>query len=117
MPSDRMAAARAAVTPDERHRYAKKAARARWSHAYERRLRQLAKLEDQAFDAHVRALALLDGHAPIERKALAREVRRLFAAFCSLHQLDGHNLPEDRHAYLQGVTDYLKGEVTKRDGT
>lgn len=105
------------LTPEERREHARRAARARWNKVYQRRLRQLVKVEDQAFDAQARALAMLDRHAPVERKALAREVRRLFAAFCTLHQLDGHNLPEDRHAYLQGVTDYLKGEVTKRDGT
>lgn len=105
------------MTPEERSAFAKRAAGARWSRAYQRRLRRLAKVETLARDAYARADALLASLGALHRKPLAREVRRLFGAFCSLHQLDGHTLPEDMHAYLQGVTDYLKGEVTKRDGT
>lgn len=105
------------MTPEERSAFGKRAATTRWSRAYQRRLRRLSRVAGLARDAYARADALLAHRGPVDRKQLAREVKRLFGAFCDLHQLDGHELPEDMHAYLQGVTDYLKGEVTKRDGT
>jgi len=105
------------MTPEERSAFARRASRARWNKVYQRRLRQIVKVEDQARDSYARLALALDGRAPMDRKQLAREARRLFAAFCTIYRLDGHELPEDMHAYLQGVTDYLKGEVTKRNET
>ena len=117
MPTGQAGPPQLRMTPEERSAFAKRAATTRWSRAYQRRLRRLAKVGALARDAYARADALLSGRGPVERKQLAREVKRLFSAFCDLHQLDGHELPDDMHAYLQGVTDYLKGEVTKRNET
>lgn len=99
-------------SPEERHRNAKLGARVRWSKVYQRRMRRLLKIEEQARDAFTRTMAALQQLNPQEREELERQARRAFVAFFDLFQLDGHELPEDERAYIAGVVDVLAGRVS-----
>ncbi len=99
-------------TVEQRRRAGRLGARTRWSKVYGRRVRRLLAIESQAFDAYRHIESLLTGRDDELAQQLTRQTRRLFSSFADLYRFDGHELPEHERAFIAGVIDKLKGEVT-----